>query len=279
MSDEYNFVDEEDEGDEEIVVVDDEEFDPDSGLPDDVKGKSKKELWEEYQEKQGQADTIKAMQDSFKAISDKLGDVEGRKSAVQQQQPQVQQQPGESDEEFDKRVAKELFASDNPAQLLRELNERSTRKTLGPILGVLHNQAKSLIELDPNDGPMYKKYKDEVDQMVESMPQQQRANPQVYKMALERTKAMHQEDIINERASQIAEELVNKKLKEAGISVGEGGGESGEVRSKPAAKGPTSGVGSSGKKGKRISASKMDEYKREAEISGIPLDVYLKYYA
>lgn len=70
--------------------------------------------------------------------------------------------------------------------------------------------ARRIMELDPEKSPTFKKYANEIDQMVANAPPEIRTNPMIYEEAYKRVTANHMDDILNERVTA----AVEKKLAE-----------------------------------------------------------------
>jgi hypothetical protein len=165
----------------------------DDDLPEDYRNLSKKELVEMLMAAKAGSDTASALQAAIQGLGDKIS----RPSPTPQPQMPVQQ-PGESSEEFAKRVNQALFG-ENPYAVLKEVITRE----VAPLLSGLQNQsvqtAKQLLLRDEEKGPIFRKYKDEVEAMVASMPPEHRNNPGVYEFALNQIQVKHMDEIISDK--------------------------------------------------------------------------------
>ncbi len=144
------------------VEVSDDAPDPDAGLPEDLRGKSKAEIAaalkaerERMEDLRRQADATTAMKTSIDALGDKL-------KSPAQARPQPVQQPGESEEDFKKRLDEGVY----DRGIYDTLVEFNTKK-LAPLFNrMLSNTlyfSRRDLERDPERGDTYKRYRDEVD--------------------------------------------------------------------------------------------------------------------
>lgn len=126
--------------------------------------------------------------------------------------------PGESPEAFRKRMNESIFSSDDPYALIAEIAKREIAPIIGQTSHGAAALAKKIIEIDPEKGPTFKKYKKEVEEFVASLPPAQQALPQVWEFAHSQVLVKHSEEIATERATKIAEEMVDKRLKQLGLN-------------------------------------------------------------
>jgi hypothetical protein len=126
-----------------------------------------------------------------------------------QQQQVPQQQPGESLSEFKERFNKEYWKSKDPFDLL----QRAVTQMVGPAVQQLSRGTasanKRALMNDPDDGPVFKKYRKEVENLVAGLPANQQANPQVWDYALGQVKQLHADDIMEDRIEQEVQRRLN----------------------------------------------------------------------
>jgi len=96
-----------------------------------------------------------------------------------------QQYAGESDDAFSTRLEAELFKPGNAAKILQETVNRFMKPQLSSMSGTITAQARKLLELDPDRGPVFKRFSKEIDQVVAGLPAEHRTNPQVYDWAFD----------------------------------------------------------------------------------------------
>lgn len=151
------------------------------------------------------------------------------KDVLGKQQPaNLQQQPGESDEEFEKRLEQDLFAEGKSGKAIKEAIQRYGGGQIGQLMTYISSQNKKLLELDGERGPIFKEYRGEIEKFVEGLPPEQQNHPQVWDYAFEQVKGRHVDDIAKKRADERIDELVNARLREMGYdpdSVPQNGGQ------------------------------------------------------
>lgn len=229
-----------------------EEPSEDEGLPEELKGKSKKELWEMLQKGQNNADTAQALREG---IAD-LG------KTLQKPPPVENQQPGESDEEFRERIEKELF--NNPGTALDEYGNRLTGKIVSTYSPIIMEQQRRIMKLDPSTGENFKRFESEIDETLATLSPRDQNNPKALEWAYKQVLDRHQEEIASEKIEDQVEKKVAERLKELGVSEG-----------KPTKSVETSkGMSVTGRPKTKLYATKED--RRIADIKGMPLQVYLE---
>lgn len=215
------------------------------------------------------------------------GLISGLKEAIQPGQgPQVEQQAGESDEDFNKRIVEELFDRDGGGAALQSAIERYTGKEKAQLLGIMSEQNKQLLELNPKTSPMFEKYGKEIEKKVKELPANQQLHPNAWKWALDQVKLAHADDIQQDSVDKLVQEKVNAALRARGIDPDEDEAEL-ELEKAPKKKkaavgsGLGSGRGSAnvrnGKKSGKRAVYYTKEDARIAKEKMIPLDVYLRH--
>lgn len=223
---------------------------------------------EEFEALKKGTDSNSALLEGFKGLQDAL-------KQPSREPVNVQQKPGESDEEFEKRLEKELFNEGKTGKAIKEAIQRYGGSQVSQLMGIISQQNKQIIEMHPEKGKVFGRYKGEIEQFVKGLPPEQQGHPQVWDYALEQVKLRHQDDIVNETVQSKVEELVQARLKELGFD--------GESQQKPAAvaKKPSyvgSGQGAANVKQRaatrKVYVSAEDE--AAARASGLPVEHYLR---
>lgn len=213
-------------------------------------------------------DTAHVISESF----EKLGEVLNTRNSSGSSEEEVSKQPGESWDDFKKRVNERLFG-DDPTAVLDEYFDRK----LGPILhqvgGITGQQAKDLMMVKDGTKKYFNKYKDDIEKYHGSLPKDQQSNPRSWQYAYDEVLKMKQDDIINDQVNEKFEDMFEKKLQEMGISEQGTGSSGGKGKGVQLSSGGMVGHGVQGKKTKKIRVS--EEEKAAANRMGISIDDYL----
>jgi hypothetical protein len=194
------FVDEE-EAEPEFVDEEDVEKDPDSELPDDVKKASKKDLYDRVKAAEKKAETApdptERISKAFETAIDRIKPAETT---------QIAPAPGESDLQFKERLKRDLFDEDKAEDVLNEAIDRRLGPRFAQTVELNFRQAEKIMELDPETGPVFKRYKVEINTYIKAnFPPALHRNPQALEYAYKQVMAGHIEDIAQERANAILE--------------------------------------------------------------------------
>jgi hypothetical protein len=173
--------------------------DPDEDLPDEAKKLSKKDLYDKLQAK---------MKEPPQVVDNSAAVVDGIAKLVERIGPQgPAPQQGENDEVFAKRLKDQLFDDNTMYPTLKEAILRVASPLIAQQGDTVYSQAQKIMELDPETGPIYKKYKGEIENYIQkTFPANVRKNPQALDIAYKQVYAQH----VNE----IAEEIAKKKVAE-----------------------------------------------------------------
>jgi hypothetical protein len=174
-------------------VIPEEESEEDK-VPEEYKSLTKKQLVEMLSKAQEESNQAAALQAAVSSLGEKLS----KPSSTPHGFEVSPQKKGESDEEYAKRINETLFG-DNPYQVLQEVIRREVQPLLHGIQSQTVQQAKQLLERDEEKGPIFKKYKEEIESMVAAMPAEHRNNPGVYEFALNQIQIRHMDEIIQDR--------------------------------------------------------------------------------
>lgn len=244
----------------EIITLQPGEEIPSDEVPDDKVTLSRAEFDEL---KQG-TNSTSALLEGFKGLQETLKP----KEAVN-----MQQAPGESDAEFEKRLEKELFSEGKSGAAIKEAIQRYGGGQMAQLMGMLSEQNKELIKLHPEKSKVYGRYEGEIEKFVKELPPDQQRHPQVWDYALQQVKARHAEDIQQDTIEELVAKRVAEELAKQGI-----GGER-KANGRPKQEGymesgrSGANAGSSSRK-QRVFVTADD--KRNAEISGVPIEHYLR---
>lgn len=197
----------------EYQVVDDEsELEPEPRKEEEDEGEIVKLTKEQLEALQNNQSVNQTMVRTLGQISEAIN----KKAPAEDQLPT--QKPGESNEDFEKRFNEEVF-KDNPAHAVREMIERVVNPYLGQFGAITAKQAKSLMEVHPEKGENFRRYKGDIDKFVEGLPPQQRNNPGIWEYAYNEVMKNKQPEIVED----MVERKVRERLKEMGVSEPERG--------------------------------------------------------
>lgn len=185
----------------------------DEDVPEQFKGKSKKQIIEEMQQQQSIGQLGQEFRQGMNELAQSL-----RRPAPNPEQGQGQKQQ-ETEEEFRERARKQLWKGD-PMKVLDEFAQRKYGPELEFMRQSLATVTKQQMKTDPQRGELFKKYEDEIDRFIQDeVPVQQRNHPQVYEYAYKQVMDRHRDEIQQtEVQKQVAEQL--RKL---GFEVDENG--------------------------------------------------------
>lgn len=261
------FEDEEGEEEPEIVELNPGEEPPSEGEEGSEEVKLSKE---EYERLINKTDNNEALRETLEGLRDTIN-----KSPKEQGGQQQQGQPEIDPETFKKQFNEGLFG-DDPYKAMQEFIKRE----VGPYVNqAFQNDAKTnkqLLLVDPEKGKYARKYKDELEGVVQRLPQNQRNNPNVWEYAYEQVMKQHQDDIVNEQV----EERVNEILRKKGLLDEEGEGEEGGQRRTKRKREPSSGQSSGQSKStsKKKKVYVTDEDRRNATERGVTIEDYVRYF-
>ncbi len=232
---------------------------------------------EEIEELRKRADAQVQTKETFNLLSEQFK--ASQKTQVNPQPANIpQQRPTETDEEYGKRVEEEMFKPGRALGILRETIGKEVAPVIQNLQNITVQQGRRLLELDPEKGTYFKKYKGEIDEFVRGLPPVQQMTPGVYDFAYDRVMSTKQNEIVEEKVNATIEQRVNealkKKLKELGIE------EEGQETEDKATKKSTYTESSKGMGVVRTSATTRKivatvEDRRRAEEKGLSLRDYL----
>jgi len=200
------FQDAKDQSREEIEIVTEEEAKAEE-VPEE-KPLSKEEIEDLRKRADAQAQT----KETFNLLSEQLK-AQGRQQASQQPANIPQQRPTETDEEYAKRVEEEMFKPGRTLAIMRETIGKEVAPVIQNLQNITVQQGRRLLELDPDKGTYFKKYKNEIDEFVRGLPPVQQMTPGVYDFAYDRVMATKQDEIVAEKVNATIEQRVNEAVK------------------------------------------------------------------
>jgi hypothetical protein len=231
---------------------------PTDTLPEEAKKKTKAELFAETQALRAEAaarpDSSAAVVAGLEKLAEKLKPAEAAA---------VAQQPGETEEQFVARLKVDLFDETKVGPTLRE----AVLRYVGPVLQQQNSDsfstAMKLMELDPDTGPTFKRYKAETLTYLRANFRGYETSPRALELAFQQVRSSHVQDI--------AEELAQKRLAELRKAEG--------LEEKPAGAAPParrpmgleagSAGGTSGVAPRRVTVVVTPNDEREAESRGV----------
>lgn len=218
---------------------------------------------EEIEALKRKADSTEQLRQSFMEYAEKA------MPANKKPEEPEPQQPGESDDQFRKRIEKEIFEEGKTTKALQEFIDRYA----GPVVNQQNVQLaeanKKLLMMDAESGPKFKKYRSEIEEYVASLPAAHRANPEVWNYAYREVLSRHTDDEMQE----VIERKVQERLAELGL--GDGVEQEVEKRVQQAVGSRNVSV-SPNKRVKRIFPTAEDRQK--AAESGLSIEDYMQYY-
>ena len=223
---------------------------------------------EEFDVLNSKTSDAQLLAEGFKGLQDAL--------KTPQQPVNVEQQAGENDAEFEARLEKELFAEGKTGKALKDAIARYGGGQLNELTAIISNQNKQIIELHPEKGKIFDRYKDEIEGFVKTLPKNQQFHPGVWEYALEQVKVKHKGELEGETLSAAVSEGVKAELARLGIDP-----DNITVTKEPVAPARKlshveSGKGSPGVGVKRKTVYASAQEKLNAEESGLPLEQYLR---
>lgn len=160
-------------------------------------------------------DNLKRARSSEEALANGLKEISAALKPQQMAMP-VQQMPGESPEEYSARLEKELFEPGKGAKAIEEAVGRYVGPVFGQYSKALTDAHKRILQLDPEKGPVYKKFGDEIEQEARALVPKMGYTPELYEEAFNRVVLRKQPEIIAEQAAALAAKMLDTKLQELG---------------------------------------------------------------
>lgn len=260
--------------DEDIEVVGEGVAPPEGAeIPPDEVAELREKL-KEQQARISELTTTRQVEAAMKPVVDQI-------NQLQQPQQQAAQQPGESDAEFKTRIDENYLETG----LTGAIDEVFARRLRPEIQRLLQNNlysSRRFVMLDPEKGPLYSKYKQEVEAHIAQLPPQEKLySPEVYDTAVATIAARHGDEIINEKLAQALEAEREKIKEELKAELG--------VAAAPTAK-PTFSATTPNQPppdraagGNRMSPAQLQvrfpQHVKDAAARGIPAHRYFKYLA
>ena len=129
----------------------------------------------------------------------------------------IVQQTGETDEQFAKRLETEMFKPGGTFKALQEAVYRIVGPAWNQTIGATVQQSKSIMQLHPEKGGMFRKYEAEIEERRKRLPYQQRNSLDVYERLFKEVVADHAGEIDEGRIQEEVKKQVAATLKGMGI--------------------------------------------------------------
>ena len=192
----------------EFVNEEDVEKDADDALPDEIKKKSKTDLYNELvaRKEERAPDASAVMNTTLEALAAKLKAPEAAPLPAAQ---------GESEDDFINRLKTDLFDENKVGKTLQE----AVMRYAGPMLSQQNEQnfqqAEKLMRLDPETGPVFKEYQQEIKEYIKkNFPPAYHKTAQALDLAYKQVYASHVQEIAQKMAHRQVEEELAKIKKE-----------------------------------------------------------------
>jgi cell division septum initiation protein DivIVA len=126
-------------------------------------------------------------------------------------------EPGESEEDFAKRMEQDFFKPGMTSKIFQEALRRYAGPALTQIMGNTAAQSKQILMVDPEKGSVFRQYEKEIEEERKRLPQNEQYDPLVYHKLLDRI--MARPDMQEKRIEEKAKEMAEKILKEHGLAM------------------------------------------------------------
>ncbi len=161
---------------------------PESATLEELR-KQNEQLAAQVQSLSGQFNGYQQVQAGLNELGEKIGQERG---------PNPQQKPGESDEEFKKRINESLY--EDPYSNLEAWGQRRFGPVVQQMMDRNLQMQRQIMRLDPEKGKFFAKYEKEIDRELSNLPPQMRYNdPEVLTKVYKNVVAAHVEEIVEER--------------------------------------------------------------------------------
>lgn len=196
------------------IVIDTEEspFEDDFEIQEETNeqaGPSKEDLLKEFEALKAQNAELKTKADSSQALKSSFEEFGTRLEKAQSRAPMapaMQQQPGESIEEFKKRINQKYL--EDPYETMVEFSNRYVGSAMQTVVEQSLALQREIAVLKSPDKDFISKYRDEIDAEVSRYPTEMRLkDPEVYDRSIALVKARHMDEII---AQKVAEAIAQK---------------------------------------------------------------------
>ena len=180
--------------------------DPDAKLPDAVKKKTKAELHAEAEELRRLAAASAPVPSADGKVAEGLNALAA--SLREREAPRAAVDPKAEEAQFRERLKADLFDEQKFGDTFREGVQRYAAPLLGAQNATLFKQAQQILALDPESGPVYKRYRAEVDAYTRAHFPGYEQSTQALELAFQAVRLAHVEDIAKDMADKrVAEEL------------------------------------------------------------------------
>jgi len=245
--------------------------DEDAELPEEFRGLTRKQIVERLAARKDEGAQVAEI--VAKGLSELAG-------AIPKPQPkdddddeaQVGQKPGETLEAYFERVGDDLFNRENMAKLFPEAVMRSVAPALMQANASAMMLAQKVLRLDSETGPIYARYRDEIEREAKKLMKRHGPDARIYDVAYQEVTKRHQADIERERI----EAAVQERLRAAGVDP-EATKVAKQAREPPPVRPAGSSSLAAGGTGDRTIKIKITpELRRAAEAKGVTVERYVR---
>lgn len=121
------------------------------------------------------------------------------------------------------RISNDLLDSDKAEGALTEAISRVTGPVINQTYQQLRDARRELLEIHPDKGPLYRRFKNEIDRKFNSLDTNQQHNPNVYNYVYEEVIREHAPELEEERINARAKDIAKQTLAELGYEMPEDG--------------------------------------------------------
>lgn len=133
---------------------------------------------------------------------------------VMQPRPNPYQQPVMPVDDFDPmKLEEDAYKPGKFTETVQKISQRTANQVSAQMAPLIQAQSKRILQLDPQTGPIYKRFEKEIEERVAQAPMHIRIMPNVYEMAYEQITKERSGDLVEERAKAMARDM----MKEMGI--------------------------------------------------------------
>jgi len=180
------------------VIIDEDQAEED--VPEEFKDQSKSDIIKRLKEVEDKQTESTKMSDALAQLATAQRE---QKIVMQPSQPAAAPAKPPTLDEL-RETYGEKFTMDPIGTVMELQNQKMSPQIQQMATGNLQ-LARKVMELDPEKGPTFKKYSNEIDGMVASAPPEIRTNPMIYEEAYKRVVTNHMDEILNERVAKAVE--------------------------------------------------------------------------
>jgi len=220
----------------------------------------------EEEKKDDEGPVLSGLKEGFSQLNENLGKLVGRRGGDEDEGPI--QKPGESEEDFWKRVGPDVFDEEKMPKAMRELVARIVGPQLSDLAVEGMEARRDSLQAGQESKDFFEDFSDEIEKEAKKLVKQHGPHPRIYRVAYETVRQKHS-DYDVKRLEEKMEEEIEKRVAERLDGKVQEGQEGPEPRKRKAAGGASLGVSSVGvqRKVKRVLVT--DEMKQLAKKMGV----------